>query len=450
MGRLRCTGPIACLDAPLQLLPAGVPDPPLGPLRGLVGFPEGDPPVQEEPQPGPHGVGPRLHHHELPLGQALELVRSQQGPLHHLEGPGAIPLSRAHRAGEDRPAAQGLGEGLRRLALGGEAAEDGVLDIIQDDLGPLLAVVLFQLGDALDDGHQGEPSGPAGGEEGQDVEGGHGSQLVAEEGHPVLQLPTVLVGHREELPAQVLDHQPSHEVLGGILLRQDEEDGGLSAGEGLGVHGAVKAQDLLQLGIQEGVEPGEDGGEDGGHGLLGGVKGGPSEPPGLVLQGKAAHEHLEAALALNLGGLQQVLDQLKDGDDVPPLPDRSAGLPGRQELGQQEDHGSEEPLRRVVKELVLPVAGVAAVWVDNGFGQDLGVLLRPGPCGQVVGLLSGLVHVAVDQGQEVIAVGAGGIPQVDDGHLVAVAVLGDGPVVSGQVPFGVQGQKAHAGGTSVL
>ena len=43
-----------------------------------------------------------------------------------------------------------------------------------------------------------------------------------------------------------------------------------------------------------------------------------------------------------------------------------------------------------------------------------------------------------------------GVTQVDDRHVVAVILVGDGAVVSGQIPLGIQSQKAHAAGAGVF
>ena len=51
--------------------------------------------------------------------------------------------------GEDGAAAQIPGQGFRRLAVGSEAAEDGVLAVVSQDLAALLAVVFLQLGEAF-------------------------------------------------------------------------------------------------------------------------------------------------------------------------------------------------------------------------------------------------------------------------------------------------------------
>ena len=159
-----------------------------------------------------------FHDDEVPLGDGLEFIRGHEGALYHLEALAGIVLPPGDGTAHHGAAAQGLGQHLGGLAVWGKASEDGVLHIVHDDLRPFLAVVFLNLGNALDDRYQGHPPGAAGGKQRQDVEGGHGAQLVTEEYHPVGQLPVVLIRHGEQLPAQGLDHQPSHEIFRGIFL----------------------------------------------------------------------------------------------------------------------------------------------------------------------------------------------------------------------------------------
>ena len=132
-------------------------------------------------------MGSGLHHHKLSLGDGLQFFWRHERAFHHLQGLAAL-LALADGAGEHRAAAKGGGEGLGGFALGRETAENGVLAVIANDLRALFSVVLFQLGKALDDGNQRQPAGAARAEQGQDVEGRHGAQLIAEQHHAVLGL----------------------------------------------------------------------------------------------------------------------------------------------------------------------------------------------------------------------------------------------------------------------
>ena len=183
------------------------------------------------------------------------------------------------------------------------------------------------------------------------------SELITIEHHAAGQMPTVLVRHGEQLPCQRLYHQPCHEVLGGVLLRQDEEDSGLLRRKLLGVGGAVEAQHLLQLRVQEGVEPGQHRGHDGGHGLFGGIQRCTGKPPGLVCIRQSVHQKCKPVFAANAGGRQQFLYQLEYGHDVSAF--CGAFAIRRQEFRQQEHYGGQQALRRIVKVGVLTVVGVA-------------------------------------------------------------------------------------------
>ena len=101
-----------------------------GPLWHLVGRPKGDSPLQEQPQAGLHGVGARFHNDEVPLGYGLELVRGHERPLNHLEALAGVVLPPGDGAAHDGAAAQGLGQHLGGLAVGGDASENGVLAIV--------------------------------------------------------------------------------------------------------------------------------------------------------------------------------------------------------------------------------------------------------------------------------------------------------------------------------
>ena len=202
---------------------------------------EGNAPIKEQPQLRLHGMCTGFHHHKATLGNGFQLIRRHQWTLYHLQALAEIVLPLTDRAAEYRAAAEGFGKLLCRLAVGGKAAEDSVLTVVGEDLRALFSIVLLQLRQCLYDGHHGQPTGTACAEQWQDIEGGHGAQLITVKHHAAGQTPTVFVRHGEQLPRQRLYHQPCHEVFGGVLLRQDEEDSGLLRRELLGVDGTVKA-----------------------------------------------------------------------------------------------------------------------------------------------------------------------------------------------------------------
>lgn len=68
--------------------------------------------------------------------------------------------------------------------------------------------------------------------------------------------------------------------------------------------------------------------------------------PAEVVRRQLAHQKLEVTLALYLAGLQQILHQLEDRDDVPAL--LWVLLIRRQKLRQHQDDRSEQSLRRII------------------------------------------------------------------------------------------------------
>ena len=167
-----------------------------------------------------------------------------------------------------------------------------------------------------------------------------------------------------------------------------------------------------------------------------------------MLRGQLIHQKLKPALALDTGRLQQILHQFEHRHDVPAL--GGALRCGRQELGKEQNGCREQSFCRIIEKGVLPIVGGVALGVDNGLGEDLGVLLRLGSGGEVIRLRSGDVHIAVDQSQQIIAVRAGGVSQIDHRHIVAVIFLRNRAVVPGQVALGVQCQEAHAAGAGIF
>lgn len=90
----------------------------------LVLLPEGDAPIQKQPQTGLHGMGAGFHDHELPLGNGLQFVRCHERPLHHLQRLAGFAFSFADRAALYGLAAQRFGQHFRCLALRREATKN--------------------------------------------------------------------------------------------------------------------------------------------------------------------------------------------------------------------------------------------------------------------------------------------------------------------------------------
>ncbi|MPN38413.1 hypothetical protein SDC9_185937 [bioreactor metagenome] len=115
------------------------------------GLSKGDTPIEKQPEPRSDWVRASFHDNEASLGERFQLVRCHQRPLHHLQGLAGVVFPTADAAAHDGAAAQRLGKNLGGLAVRSEAAEDGVLAVVHDDLRTLLAVVLLELPEALDD-----------------------------------------------------------------------------------------------------------------------------------------------------------------------------------------------------------------------------------------------------------------------------------------------------------
>lgn len=126
------------------------------------------------------------------------------------------------------------------------------------------------------------------------------------------------------------------------------------------------------------------------------------KPLGLMVGWELRHQKLEVALALDLTGFQEILYQLEYRDDVAAV--LGVLFIGRQKLSQHQDDRGEKTLCGIVEEGVLPAVAVIAVRVDNGFGKDLGILFGLRTCYQILRVVPGNIHIAVDQCQQIIAV----------------------------------------------
>ena len=93
------------------------------PLRNNIRLLEGDTPFQKKPQAGTHGMLSRLLDNKIPLGNRLQLIWRQQWTLHHLQTLAGVVLPTAHRSRQNGAVSERLGQHLRRLAVGCEAAK---------------------------------------------------------------------------------------------------------------------------------------------------------------------------------------------------------------------------------------------------------------------------------------------------------------------------------------
>ena len=165
--------------------------------------------------------------------------------------------------------------------------------------------------------------------------------------------------------------------------------------------------------------------------------------------GQKLHERGKAVFLLGvLGRLQHLLHQLEDADDVAAL--RWIGVRGREILREHQHDRREQALGGVIEKRVLPVLGRVAVGVDDGLGKQLRVLLRLCAVRKVVRVCPRLIHVGVDERQQVVAIRARGIAEVDHGDVVAVVRLCHRAIVAREVALGVEREEAHAAGAGVL
>ena len=157
--------------------------------------------------------------------------------------------------------------------------------------------------------------------------------------------------------------------------------------------------------------------------------------------GKQRHKLLKLILAFLIGGSQQFLDDLEHGYDVP--------FGWLTKLSHQQDGCGQQTFGGIIEVCVLPEGSGIHAGEDDGFGNDLGILLSLCLVYQFLGMLLVQIHILVDQMQKVISIGAGGVTQINHRNLIAV-LLGDGSVVAHNITLGVRGQERHSAGTGVL
>ena len=94
-----------------------------------------------------------FHDNELTFGKRFQLVGCEQRSLDHLQGFGGIVSASGNRSRHNGTTAQGFGQYLCRAAVWSEAAEDGELCVVHNDLRTFLTVVLVELREGLDNGN---------------------------------------------------------------------------------------------------------------------------------------------------------------------------------------------------------------------------------------------------------------------------------------------------------
>ena len=114
-----------------------------------------------------------------------------------------------------------------------------------------------------------------------------------------------------------MEEEGDNGVLGIVLLRENDKNGGLLVTKLFRIDCRIKAQELLHLTVQKGVESGKNGGENGGHCLGRRIQSGPSKPSGLVVFRKPLYQILKLICSIvPVTGSKEFLYQLEHADYV--------------------------------------------------------------------------------------------------------------------------------------
>ena len=99
---------------------------------------------------------------------------------------------------------------------------------------------------------------------------------------------------------------------------------------------------------------------------------------------------------------QEFLYQLEHRGDMPHL--IPACFLRGQEFCQQQNYRCQQALCRIIEVGVLTTVGSVPLRVDDGLGEDLRVLFCLCFGTNILGIFPMLIHIAVDQSQQVIAI----------------------------------------------
>ena len=166
-------------------------------------------------------------------------------------------MASADRASHDCAVTQCSGHNIRSFTGGGEAACDGELAVILNDCRTFFAIVLLQLLITLDDTHDAELSGSGCAEHHfNGLYRWQSSKLIQVPYYSLFQSTTIAVCHTQDFTVELLEKQGYHEVGIRVFFRENHIVGTLHLTEPFSIHNGIKAEDLLQLRIQEAVEPG--------------------------------------------------------------------------------------------------------------------------------------------------------------------------------------------------
>ena len=123
---------------------------------------------------------------------------------------------------------------------------------------------------------------------------------------------------------------------------------------------------------------------------------------------QAVYQNLKSIFLAH--GSHQLLYQLEHGHDVPLVMPRVARW---NKLRQRHDHGCQYTLCCIIEVRVLSTILLITARIDDGLGKDLCVLFRIRPRRKVVRMLTGHVHVTVDQRHQIASIRADRVAQVD-------------------------------------
>ncbi|GFI31660.1 hypothetical protein IMSAGC013_03058 [Lachnospiraceae bacterium] len=116
----------------------------------------------------------------------------------------------------------------------------------------------------------------------------------------------------------------------------------------------------------------------------------------------------------------------------------------------QQKHTGQETLSGIIEKCVLPVTGGICPGANDGLGCDLGIFFCSGLVCQVLRVLQPQIHVFVHHPQDIVSIGPGRIPQIQDGYLVAIVFFCNPCIVSEQVSLGIRTEKAHTAGAGIF
>ena len=123
---------------------------------------------------------------------------------------------------------------------------------------------------------------------------------------------------------------------------------------------------------------------------------------------QAVYQNLKSIFLAH--GSHQFLHQLEHRHDVPLVMPRAVRW---NELRQRHDHGCQYTFCCIIEVRILPAILLVTARIDDGLGEDLRVLFRIRPRRKVVRMLTGHVHVAVDQRHQIVSIRADRVAQVD-------------------------------------